>query len=157
MNSDDENFKLWEQPDDYESRGLLAFQAFQAVQRQDAGSLDDFHMALLKLRHEEKRELNERETVLEAAGKAGLDLNRFQKDLSDPSLKPKIGEDYLLGARKYGVFGVPTILIDNGEAAFIKLDPIPEGEQAVDLLENVLHLLRSHSCLKEIKKPVPPI
>jgi predicted DsbA family dithiol-disulfide isomerase len=151
-----EGFKLWEQPDDYESKGLLAFMGFQAARRQEKGSFDDFHMALLKLRHEDKRELNQTGTLLKAAKTAGFDLERFREDLSDRSFRDAIGRDYREGAEKYGVFGVPTILFENSGAAFIKLDPIPEGDGAAELLDSLLHLMRNHSWLKELKKPSPP-
>lgn len=96
------------------------------------------------------------DTVMEAARSAGLDLDRLQKDLKDPSLNAKIGEEYDEGAEKYGAFGVPTIVFEKGGAAFLKLDAVPEGEEAVGLLESLLHFMQAHPYVREIKKPVPP-
>ena len=155
INNDDENFKLWEQPEDYQSRGLAALLGFQAALLQEQDSFDAFHLKLLKLRHEEDRELSQTDTILEAAEYARFDLDKFKKDMADSSLRDKIKEEYQEGHKNYGAFGVPTIVFDNGEAIFVKLASIPEGETAVDLLKSLHHLTLNHSYLQEIKKPVP--
>jgi NhaA family Na+:H+ antiporter len=52
-----------------------------------------------------------REHVLEAARSIGLDMERFDRDLADPSLRQPIEED-LADGRRNGVTGTPTIFID---------------------------------------------
>lgn len=52
-----------------------------------------------------------REHVLEAAGSIGLDMDRFDRDLADPTLRDRIDEDLAEG-RRNGVTGTPTIFVD---------------------------------------------
>ena len=49
--------------------------------------------------------------VLELAGKLGLDMPRFRRDLDDPKLKKRIDEDIADGHRN-GVTATPTIFVD---------------------------------------------
>lgn len=125
--------------------------------RQEGGSFDTFHMTLLKMRHEQGRELSDPKAVLEAAEAAGFDLDTFGKDLTNSTLKSRIGRDYEEGVSEYGAFGVPTLVFDNGEAVFFKIDPVPEREMAADLLESLLHIVKNHIWVKEIKKPTPAV
>jgi NhaA family Na+:H+ antiporter len=52
-----------------------------------------------------------REHVLDAAQSIGLDMDRFTRDLADPSLRQPIEED-LADGRRNGVTGTPTIFVD---------------------------------------------
>ena len=52
-----------------------------------------------------------REHVLEAARSIGLDMDRFARDLGDPSLRQHIDED-LADGRRNGVTATPTIFVD---------------------------------------------
>jgi NhaA family Na+:H+ antiporter len=50
-------------------------------------------------------------TVLEVAQGAGLDMQRFRRDVADPKLRARVEEDLAEG-RRNGVSGTPTIFID---------------------------------------------
>src|ERR1700722_18463257 len=52
-----------------------------------------------------------REHVIEAAKSIGLDMDRFARDLADPSLRQPIDAD-LADGRANGVTGTPTIFVD---------------------------------------------
>ncbi len=52
-----------------------------------------------------------REHILEAARSIGLDMDRFARDLADPSLREPIDED-LADGRANGVTATPTIFVD---------------------------------------------
>jgi NhaA family Na+:H+ antiporter len=52
-----------------------------------------------------------REHVIDAAVSAGLDMQRFERDLADPAVAARVDED-LADGRRNGVTGTPTIFID---------------------------------------------
>ena len=80
VNSDEgPDWKLWEQPADYKSRGRGAFHGAIAARNQGEEAFRRFHLALLHLKHVEGKEHSQRATLLEAAEKAGLDLARFER------------------------------------------------------------------------------
>jgi predicted DsbA family dithiol-disulfide isomerase len=64
----------------------------------------------------------------ELAGKIGLDMKTFLKDLDSKSIETKILQDQAAG-REQGVQGTPTFLI-NGR----KLEPVPDTFDAFDRL-----------------------
>jgi len=85
------DWKLWEQPDSHRSRGRPAFQAAIAARRQGDAAFDRFHIALLRAKHEEGKDHGRRQTLLDVARSVDLDLERFERDLSDRSGLPLIG------------------------------------------------------------------
>jgi len=74
-------WKLWEQPDDFRSRGLWALRAGEAAKLQGELPFERFHMALLRARHEQRRDIADRAVLAEVARETGLDVDRFQRDL----------------------------------------------------------------------------
>ena len=52
-----------------------------------------------------------REHVLDAAVSAGLDMQRFARDVADPAVAERVDED-LADGRRNGVSGTPTIFVD---------------------------------------------
>ncbi len=82
----------------------FASEASEAAGRQ--GKFWDMHDALYA-----REPPLSREHVLEAARSIGLDMDRFDRDLADPSLRRPIDED-LADGRKNGVTATPTIFID---------------------------------------------
>lgn len=150
------DWKLWEQPDDYPSRGLLAFRAAEAARRQGNEAFERFHLALLRARHEQRQKLHEEATVWGAAQEAGLDLARFKKDLPDRSLLAKLAEDHTTAVERYGVFGTPTLVFPNGRAAYLKMKPPPPPEETLEVFETLCRVIAARPYIEEIKRPVPP-
>ena len=105
------DWKLWEQPESYPSRGLLALKAGEAARKQGPEAFDRFHMALLNARHVDKKKIDDRGMLAEVAKSVGLDVDRFTNDLDDPASIKKIAAEYTEAHDKYGVFGVPTYLV----------------------------------------------
>ncbi len=150
------DWKLWEQPESYPSRGLLALRAGEAARKQGDDAFERFHLALLDTRHIDKKSIDKREGLLDVARSAGLDLERFQRDLEDPEARRTIGADYIEAREKYGVFGVPTIIASNGNAAFLKLMPPPPPEEALQVFDTVFNVISGRPDIREIKRLVPP-
>jgi predicted DsbA family dithiol-disulfide isomerase len=150
------DWKLWEQPANYKSRARVAFHGAIAARRQGDEAFERFHYTLFDLKHIDGKDHGRRETVLEAAEKADLDLKKFQHDLDDPSLLSEMGVDYEHGREEFGVFGVPTFVFANGGSAYIKILPAPDGEEAVEAFDDFVHTVRDRPFIGEIKRPRKP-
>lgn len=155
-NENGPDWKLWEQPPEYESRGRLAFQAAEASRRQGKGAFDRFHLALLRKRHEQAKKLFLKETVLETARECGLDLRRFESDLADPALIQKLAEDHTYAAEHLGVFGTPTLVFSNGRAAYLKMKPSAPLAESVTVWNDLYETIARRPYIEEVKRPVPP-
>jgi predicted DsbA family dithiol-disulfide isomerase len=143
---------LWEQPDDYESRGLLAFRAQVAARRQGDDAFSRMQYALLAARHEQDRDITRRETMLELAREVDLDLPAFERDLADRSLMAVIGEDYREGRLRHNVFGTPTFVFPEGSAAYLKQLPPPPESEALDVFNQFVTTVRDRLYIQEIKR-----
>lgn len=149
------DWKLWEQPDSHRSRGRPAFQAAMAAQKQGAEAFDRFHMALLTAKHEDGQDHGRRSTLVDVAKAAGLDVKRFEQDLSDRSGLGRIGEDYTEGRERFGVFGTPTFVFPDNSALYLKVLPPPPAEDAIDLFEEFIRTARERPYVAEIKRALP--
>ena len=150
------DWKLWEQPEDYPSRGRRAFQAAEAARRQSETAFNRFHMALLRARHEQSRDIADVNTLIQVAESSGLEIPRFQEDLSDRQLLVKLAEDHTFAVESLGVFGTPTIVFPEGQVVFLKMRPIPLPEECLQLFMEIRHLAEQRQNVQEIKRPVPP-
>ena len=146
-------WKLWEQPDEYKSRGLWAFRGGEAARLQGKEPFERFHLALLRARHVENWDIASPDVLIGVARKAGLDVDRFRKDLPDRSLLAKIGEDYLRGATEYGIWGTPTLVFNGQRAAYLKLRPAPPPEESVKLFEELFDIIHNRPYVVEVKRP----
>jgi len=149
-------WKLWEQPDEYKSRGLWAFRGGEAARLQGKYLFERFHMALLRARHVEDRDIANPEVLIKVAREAGLDVDRFRQDLANRSLLAKIGEDYTRGVKEHGVWGTPTLVFNGRQAAYLKLKPAPPPEESVKLFEELFDIIYDRPYVIEMKRPRLP-
>ena len=156
VNSQQEpKWKIWEQPEDYPSRGLRAFWAAEAVRRQGETAFDSFHIALLKARHEQRRDIADSNILIEVAESAGLDMNQFQKDLGDRRLLARLAEDHTFAVETLGIFGTPTLVFPDGQVIFLKLSP-PSSEERLSVFSEVGTFAERRRYIQEIKRPQRP-
>jgi predicted DsbA family dithiol-disulfide isomerase len=153
---DDAEFPVWELPAERRSRGRDSLHAAAAARRQGPASFNRFIEALLRLKHEEDQDHGRRATLDEAARRAGLDLPQFARDLEDRSLLRAIADDYAAGRDGCNVFGTPTFVFPNGQAAYLQLLPPPPPEDAVALWQDFVRTVRDRPYLREIKRPPWP-
>ena len=146
-------WKLWEQPDNYPSRGLNAFHAAEAARVQGEKVFNAFHYALLRARHEEKKDIADPATLIEVAEGVGLEMKRFRNDLSDRRLLDKLAADHTFAVETLGIFGTPTLGFPGQQAVFLKMSPPPSPEESVAVFEDVRHLTMDRQQIKEIKRP----
>lgn len=146
-------WKLWEQPEDYPSRGRNAFRAAEAARRQGAVVFDAFHMALLKARHEERQDISDVAALTRVAEGSGLDVDQFHKDFTGRQLLARLAEDHTYAAETLQVFGTPTLVFPEQQAVFLKMAPIPSSEEAVAVFGEVRKIAEDRRHIREIKRP----
>ncbi len=150
----DDGWTVWGAADSESVRGRLAFKAAEAAVRQ--GGFEAFHPALLKARHHDRLDIDNRQVVDRVADESGLDLDRFRRDLEDPVILAPLARDHEAGRDRYGVFGTPTFVFPGGAAAYIRLANAPMNEDAVRVFDQIVAVTRNEPVLLEIKRPVPP-
>lgn len=149
-------WKLWEQPEDYVSRGRGAFHGAIAARNQGDQAFLAFHYALLYAKHVDGKNHGRRNVVVDVAKSAGLDMARFERDLDDYSLLSALGVDYEYARNELGVFGTPTLVFEDGASAYLKmLPPSPEAE-AMENWAHITDLIRNRPYIAEIKRPSKP-
>jgi predicted DsbA family dithiol-disulfide isomerase len=153
VNSKVEGFTVWDASDS-EARGRLAFKAAEAARRQNA--FDDFHMALLRARHEQRVDIDEIAVVEQIAEDSGLDLARFRKDIADPEIVSALERDHRAAVADYGVFGTPTFIFEGGAAAYVRISEPPEASDSVAIFDRVIAIGAEEPRILEIKRPVKP-
>lgn len=149
----DAEVAIWDLPADRRSRGRDSMHAAIAARLQGPEAFDRFRRELLALKHEGGLDHGLSSTQEEAARRAELDLSRFAADLDDRTLLSQIRDDYQHARTEHSVFGTPTFVFPNGQAAYIKLLPPPPAEDAVALWQDFVRLVRDRPYLREIKRP----
>lgn len=152
-NQNGPDWKLWEQAEDCPSRGLRAFWASEAARRQGEAAFGRFHIALLKARHEERRDIASIEILRGVAESAGLDMAQFERDLSDRRLLTRLAEDHTFAVETLGVFGVPTLVFADQRAIFVRLSSPPPPEECGALFGELRHLAQVRPDVEEVKRP----
>jgi hypothetical protein len=149
------DWKLWEQPSDYPFRSLPALRAAEAARLQDSDAFYRFHIGLLKARHEEHKNITDRDVLTGVARSAGLDPDQMHRDAANQNILEKIVSDHTEAVEQFGVFGTPTFVFPNGSAAFLKLLKPPDND-ASDLLDLLSDVMGNRAYVGEIKRPQPP-
>lgn len=146
-------WKLVEQPLEG-SKALRAFLASHAAKQQGRAAHLRFALELFRLRHQDKRELGDDETFVDAVSRAGLDLERFMADLEDEEdRRIELGRD-LEDAGELAVFGTPTFVLPSGDAAYFRFTQLTtEPELAMNLWELYTAVLHNGAHIETIKRP----
>lgn len=149
-------WKLAEQPLEG-SKALRAFLASHAAKQQGRAAHLRFALELFRLRHQDKRALDDDQTLVDAVSRAGLDLERFMADLDDEEdRRIELGRD-LEDAGELGVFGTPTFVLPSGDAAYFRFTQLTtEPELAVNLWELYTAVLHNGAHIETIKRPHRP-
>ncbi|MGZ6299007.1 MAG: DsbA family oxidoreductase [Candidatus Limnocylindria bacterium] len=154
VNSKDEGWTVWDAPESETVKGRLAFKAAEAARRQ--GRFDSLHMPLLRARHRDRLDINQVDVVEGLAEEVGLDMKRFREDLADPAILEPLGRDHREAVARHGVFGTPTFVFANGEAAYVRLSEAVDASQAEELFERVLAVAAGEPRILELKRPTRP-
>jgi predicted DsbA family dithiol-disulfide isomerase len=146
-------WRVWEQTDDYPSRGLWAFRAAEAARIQGSAPYDRYRMALLRAKHEERQDIADRRVLCELAEQADLDLGRFQADLADRQLLARIGTDHTRAIEEFDAFGTPTLVFGPAQVAYVKILPPPPVEEALAVFDTIRAMVANSPAVLEVKRP----
>jgi len=151
-----EEWYAWDQPSD-KMRGVLALRAAEAARSQGHDAFERMHYALLEARHVHHKTLNQEQTIVEAARQAGLDVEQLLRDIRDPGVSQRIGASHMGSLDHIGVFGTPTLIFEDGRAAFLRLKPTPPKSEALRVFNQVKDLVVDRPFIDELKRPTPTI
>jgi predicted DsbA family dithiol-disulfide isomerase len=151
-----EGYKVWDEPENSHPPGLWGLRASVAAGRQGQDLLDRFLMLLLTARHVDRKELGDLEVLRNVASETGLDVDKFMKDLSDPSSLQEVIASHEEAAQQYGVFGTPTFRFSSGASAFLKILRPDTQEQALRSFDLLKKLMEDELFVGEFKRPQPP-
>ncbi len=132
---------------------MRAFQAAEAARQQGESAFHSFHIALLKAKHEQQRDIADVTTLIEVAQNNGLEMRRFQNDLSDRRLLAKLASDHTFAVEKLGVFGTPTLVFPEKQAIFLKLSSPPSQGECLPVFNELFNLACCRRDIREIKRP----
>jgi len=155
VNSKDEGWTVWGAPTSQPVRGRLAFMAAEAARRQ--GKFDELHWPLLRARHRDGLDLDDPSVVEDVARKAGLDVERLRRDVSDPTTLDALAADHIAAVRDLGVFGTPTLVFEDGAAAYVRLSANAIEDGAVEVFDRLVEVAAAEPRILEIKRPRRPV
>jgi len=148
-----ENWKAWEDKS-MASRDIPPLEASKCAALQGEGQFAKYHMALHRAKHRDGKDITNQLILRDVAIESDLDLERWEEDMKNGAGVPFISRDHEEAESEYGVFGVPTLLFESGNPAFVKLK---EGDWEDQDDEGLLDAIRAASIdrpyLLEIKTP----
>ena len=154
--ADRPDWKLWE-AEWPKPKAQVAFHGAIAARRQSEAAFLRFHSALLRAKHIDGEEHGRPAVIRADAEQVGLDLERFDRDVADRSLLTVIATDYEEARTKHGVFGTPTVVFPNGEAAYIKIRKTELPPDPLAFYEQFLSIGQNRPYVIEIKRPTKPV
>ncbi|HEY8368291.1 MAG TPA: DsbA family protein [Thermodesulfobacteriota bacterium] len=150
VNSRTPETKVWDHPE-RRWRSVAALAAAHAARRLDPGRFPAFHMALFEARHQRAQDLSDPATLDAVAEAVGYDRAAFAAARASVEAWQEVGRDHEAAAAR-GVFGTPT-LVFGPKAVFLKMQPVPEEESALTLLEDIVDLHLRAPYILEMKQP----
>ena len=153
INNQDDDWKCWDQDDDYISRGLWALRG--GIASRILG--DEYHnkyMAfVLNEKHIKHKDIRSREAIINISNELNFPL-KFEELIDDKTRLQEISQDYTY-AQSLGVFGTPTFIFENEHVAFLKTFT-PPPKDSISFFNNFYQMAASKSYFGELKRPQPP-
>ncbi len=100
--------------DDWPTTTLPAFQAVWSVSKMEPNEVHDFDLRVRRAFFAEGRNIGKRETMLDLAREASLDVPSFARLLDGDDSRASVLEEARLGKERFGVRGTPSIMLSDG-------------------------------------------
>lgn len=149
---------IWEQSLDYESlwdkkhlRGLTAFLASHAASKQGPEVFARFRLELFRLRHEEQQNSADPDVIMQVARQVQLNMADFTMNWQADVARHRLRDDHLSGLEA-GVFGVPTLIINDCEPTYLRLTDYPEPDERQTIFEQLVQVVTEQPTLQELKR-----
>jgi 2-hydroxychromene-2-carboxylate isomerase len=91
-----------------------------------------------------------RDDIFRAAAEAGLDPEAFRSEES--SWLSRVRDSHQRAVSAQGVFGTPTVVVDDSQALYLKLRSVPREDDG-HLLSTILALTSEYPEVAELKRP----
>ena len=153
-----DGWQLWNDKlsfgDDSGDKGLLPFMASCAARRQGPEKHAHFRLEAMRARHRDHRPFT-LATLREVAQRVGLEMSRFESDLSNPECRTVLAHEHH-HAVSQNIFGTPTFSFEDGHTAYLRLKEVPHDvDEATELFLCYRRLLERYPYLETIKRPRP--
>ena len=141
---------VWDDP--AKARDLIAMQAGLVVRDRFPERFLDAHLALFSARHDQSRDLREREIVRAVLTEVGVDADAVFEQIDDGWPLESFRKAHETAVEQLDIWGVPTFVV-NDRAAFVRLMTRPAGDAAgsIDLIERVVDAVGSWTEVNELK------
>ena len=132
---------------DWESgRSAPVLRVLALVRRQHGEeAVDRLYAALCRARFERDEKLDDPAVCEAALEEADLDRGLRAAALADPSTREIVEAEHAAIVESREAFGVPTLVLDDGEGPEMfgpVIDPVPQGEAAGELWDRLVWLMR---------------
>ena len=141
---------VWDDPT--KAPALLAMQVGIVVRDRFPDRFVDVHEALFTARHEEGRDIRERDILDDIVTSAGIDAAKVFAEIEDGWPLEAFRKEHESAVNETSMWGVPTFVKD-GQAVFVRLMNRPQGHSgvAISTIERVVDLVGGWPELNEFK------
>jgi 2-hydroxychromene-2-carboxylate isomerase len=129
------------------SVSVLALALAHAARQAD---FETYHRSVFEAMHHDGRRLGEGD-LLTLAAAAGVDTAAFNEDRA--RWLCAVAQEHREGVARFGVFGTPTLVLEDQAVVFLKLADPPSSGEETQLWHAICTLARCHPELLEIKQP----
>ena len=113
-----DNWKAWEQPPDYISRGIWPLRGGIASNKINPKFRDIFSMKLMERKHVKRDDVRSRKYIIDLAVECGMDQTEFSKILDSDETMDSIINDHKF-AESIGIFGTATFFSETLGVLFV--------------------------------------
>ena len=99
---------------DWPTTTMPAFEGAWCAARQGDDAFSEYDRRVRRAFFAESRNIGKRETVLDVAREAGLDMARFTRDFANDEARAAVLAEARLGRERYRVEGTPTAMLPDG-------------------------------------------
>lgn len=141
---------VWDDP--AKANDLLAMQAGLVVRDRYPDCFLQVHEALFTARHDQSRDLRDREIVRQVLLEAGADAEAVLGHVDDGWPLESFRKAHEIAVEQNDIWGVPTFVV-NERAAFVRLMTRPgdDPEASIDLIDRVVGAVAGWTEVNELK------
>jgi predicted DsbA family dithiol-disulfide isomerase len=100
--------------DDWPTTTMPAFEGAWCAERQGDDAFTEYDRRVRRAFFAESRNIGKRETAIDIAREAGLDMPRFTRDFAGEEARAAVLAEARLGRERYRVEGTPTAMLPDG-------------------------------------------
>jgi protein disulfide-isomerase len=104
-------FNPWDENKDYPSSSMPAQVAAKCALQQGEEAFERFHEATFRVFFHDCRDISDREVLMDLAGEAGLDMERFSADFASDERRQEVMADVEEVRSRYEGWGIPLTVV----------------------------------------------